>query len=143
MLFLNIFEFFQKKHLNKTLYFTILILLVFTAVNALIAGILFIIDPSGALMQMSPDYIKNSPFDSYLIPGIILFLANGVLNVFTAISVFLKKRYSFVFVTIQGFILSIWIIIQIIMVDDINFLHITMFAIGFVLIAGGINLAKR
>ncbi|MBL7882921.1 MAG: hypothetical protein JNL69_02555, partial [Bacteroidia bacterium] len=59
-------------------------LLVLTAINAAVAGVLFIIDPSGQKMGMSISYIKDSPFKSFLIPGIVLLIVNGLLNFIAA-----------------------------------------------------------
>ena len=128
------------KRITKIL---ILILLIITAVSASVAGFLFIIDPSGSLIGLSVEYINNSPFDSFLIPGIVLLVANGVLNFFAAIYLFLNKINSEFIVIIQGVILCGWIIIQVMMVSEINILHITMFTIGILLILGGLILKKN
>lgn len=117
-------------------------LLIFTAINAIIAGTLFIIDPSGSKIGMSVDYLKFSPFKSFLIPGIILFLVNGILNIFAAFSVIKNRSYSNNLIVIQGILLCGWIFVQILMVHDINILHIIMFIIGLVLILSGWNLKK-
>ncbi len=120
----------------------LIILLFLTSINALIAGLLFIIEPSGKLMGMTIEYIKNSPFQSFLIPGIVLFTFNGILNLLAGIAVILKKWYAAYFAIIQGVILVSWIVIQMIMVQDFNILHLIMFIIGTLLIVGGIIIRK-
>ncbi len=120
----------------------LIILLFLTSINALIAGLLFIIEPSGKLMGMTIEYIKNSPFQSFLIPGIVLFTFNGILNLLAGIAVILKKWYAAYFAIIQGVILVSWIVIQMIMVQDFNMLHLIMFIIGTLLIVGGIIIRK-
>lgn len=113
-------------------------LLFFTAINALIAGALFIADPSGKLMGMTADYLKDAPFSSFLIPGIVLFVVNGVLNVAAGIMTIRNHAATARFVILQGILLCGWIVVQILMVRDINALHIIMFTIGSLLVLLGI-----
>ena len=118
-------------------------LLLLTAVNAVIAGVLFILDPSGQSIGLSLVYIKQSPFDSYLIPGIVLFITNGLFNFMAVIALLKNKSYAPRFVIFQGFVLVGWIVIQVFMVQDISPLHITMFAIGVILIFCGFLFRKK
>jgi hypothetical protein len=112
-------------------------LLLLTAINATVAGVLFIIDPSGHGMGMNVSYIKDSPFTSYLIPGIVLLIVNGLLNFIAAYFVFRKKPFASLWVIVQGILLSGWIVIQVIMVKDISMLHVIMFTIGMILTISG------
>jgi hypothetical protein len=128
--------------LKRYLRFTSISLLLLTAINATVAGVLFIIDPSGHKMGMSVSYIKNSSFNSYLIPGIVLLTVNGLLNFIAAYFVFKKKPFASLLVIIQGMLLSGWIVIQVILVKDISLLHIIMFIIGTILTMSGFLLFK-
>lgn len=115
-------------------------LLLFTGVNAIVAGILFVIDPSGKKIGMSTSYLLHSPFSSFLIPGITLLVVNGLLNIITAILCINKYKYYPVFIIAQGLLLSGWIIIQVMMVKDFNLLHFVMLSIGILLIVNGLFL---
>lgn len=119
-----------------------LALLFLTGLNALVAGGLFVLDPTGAKMGMTTDYLRTSPFETFLIPGTILFFVNGMLNILAAVSVIQNKPFAKQFVVIQGLLLVGWIVVQVWMVRDINLLHIIMFSIGILLIAGGLLLKK-
>jgi hypothetical protein len=110
-----------------------IVLLILTAINATVAGVLFIIDPSGSKMGLTLDYIADSPFRSYLIPGIILLIINGLFNFITALLMIKNKSYSNILVILQGILLMGWIVIQVDMVKDISPLHIIMFIIGALL----------
>lgn len=122
---------------------TAIILLFFTGLNAIIAGVLFMYDPAGKTIGMSTDYLKDSPFLSFLIPGIILFFINGVLNIVAAIFSLKKLKYYPCFILFQGIMLGGWIVVQVIMVKDINALHMTMFTIASVLLVTGFLLKKN
>jgi hypothetical protein len=128
--------------LKRYLRFTSISLLLLTAINATVAGVLFITDPSGHRMGMNVSYIKDSPFNSYLIPGIVLLIVNGLLNFITAYFVFRKKPFASLWVIIQGILLSGWIVVQVIMVKDISLLHIIMFTIGMILTMSGFLFLK-
>lgn len=115
-------------------------LLFFTGINALIAGFLFIIDPTGQSIGMSISYLSNSPFNSFLIPGIVLFTINGLMNIVTAILCLKNYKHYSSLISIQGLLLSGWILIQVLLVRDFNILHFSMLMIGFVLIILGITI---
>nr|WP_293836747.1 hypothetical protein [uncultured Arsenicibacter sp.] len=122
-----------------------LILLFLTGINAVIAGYLFVIDPSGGQMGMSGAYLVHSPFSSYLIPGLILFFVNGVFNLVTGILTLRHYRLAPSLVFIQGILLTGWIGVQVAMVRDVNALHFIMTAIGILLMVCGwqMNTQKR
>lgn len=117
-------------------------LLLLTGVNAVIAGAMFIVDPSGEKMGMTTSYLAHSPFKTFLIPGIILLIVNGVLNMVAGIAVIKKYNRYGLLILLQGLLLSGWIIIQVILVKDINVLHLVMLLVGIVLLATGFVLRK-
>lgn len=118
-----------------------LTLLILTALNATVAGLLFIADPSGGNMGMSTAYIRTSPFQSFLVPGIVLLLVNGLCNFAAALFLIKKHPLAPLWLTVQGILLCGWIAVQVIMVQDVSPLHITMFLVGLVLtLCGGLLL---
>jgi len=127
----------MNSSLKRYLRFISISLLLLTAINAAVAGVLFIIDPSGNGMGMNVSYIKDSPFNSYLIPGIVLLIVNGLLNFIAAYFVFKEKPFASLWVIAQGILLIGWIVIQVIMVKDISMLHTIMFTIGMILTMSG------
>jgi hypothetical protein len=130
-----------QKHFRK-LKTASIILLFFTGVNAIIAGILFMIDTTGSKMGMSTSYLSNAPFANFLIPGITLFVVNGLMNVLTAILTLRNYKHFPNLIILQGLLLYGWIIMQVFWVRDFNGLHFTMLFIGVVLIILGFLLKK-
>jgi hypothetical protein len=49
----------------------------FVALSASVAGAMFMAAPSGRLMGMTEATLARSPFRSYLMPGIVLFVVVG------------------------------------------------------------------
>ena len=118
-------------------------LLLLTGINAIIAGALFMLDPSGKKMGMSTSYLSYSPFSTFLIPGITLFVVNGLLNIIAAIACIRKYKHYPTLIILQGLLLSGWIIVQVIWVKDFNALHFVMLSIGVLLLADGILIKKQ
>lgn len=130
-----IFLFLLIGHLRKmkkplALYVQAVLLLVLSA-NALFAGFLMITGIQAAGIGMSVDELKNTPFDSFLIPGLILFFFNGVFPLFTLIGVLFKPRWQWPdFINLYkdkhwawacsiyvGVITITWILVQITMIQ--------------------------
>ena len=127
--------------MQKAARITAIGLLLTTGVNALVAGALFILDPSGGRIGMSVDYLKFSPFADYLIPGLVLLTVVGCLSIYVAIATLRKKSYAPMATLGQGVILIGWIAIQVLMVRDLNVLHMTMAGVGIVLVLCGLALS--
>ena len=66
--------------MKKLTFIFALILLMFNGISAIYGGWSLIKDPSGGLLQMPLENLHNSPFKDYLIPGIILFVFNGLFS---------------------------------------------------------------
>jgi hypothetical protein len=49
-----------------------------TGILAIPVRISFLLDPTGAAMQIPQGWIEATPFGSYLVPGLYLLLGNGV-----------------------------------------------------------------
>ncbi|AEI49820.1 hypothetical protein [Runella slithyformis] len=129
--------------MKKPLLFSAVVLLLFNGISALYGGGLLVIDPSGAGLQLPLSYLHYSPFSDYLIPGIVLLGANGLLSLVTAVLAVIQHRYYTHFIILQGVILCGWIFIQVVMVRDIYYLHYIMGTVGLLLTGLGIILFKK
>jgi len=121
----------------------VIILLFVVAVNALVAGWLFMTDPSGQSMGISAELLRFSSFDNFFLPGLVLFSMNGVLAIITAISVIRRWSYYPVRVTAQGMLLTGWIMVQVMLIREFNFLHAILGASGIYLILTGISVLRK
>jgi hypothetical protein len=120
------------------------VLLLVNGLGALYGGFLLMLDPSGSKMQMPLSYLEHSPFSNYLIPGIILFIVNGLFSFVTIMTILFKNVHYYWFVIIQGLLLSGWILFQIILVRIFYApLHATFLIIGLCLIGCGLYQMKH
>ncbi|WP_250631883.1 hypothetical protein [Rhodoflexus caldus] len=129
--------------MNRLIYWIAVVLLLVNGIGALLGGFQLITDPSGATLQMPLSFLQHSPFDNYLIPGIILFTANGLLSMTIVVLIFMKLPQAGKWVAAQGIILSGWIIVQMLMLQIFYPpLHLTFLLIGLMLLLLGILMSK-
>jgi hypothetical protein len=117
-------------------------LLLFNGVGALYGGGNLILHPDGSSIQLTLDWLKHTPFSDYFIPGIVLFVANGLFSFIALAAMLLKvKNYAWL-VMAEGAILTGWIVIQILMIQTVYFLHIVMGGVGLALLLVGYVILK-
>lgn len=101
----------------------------FLGINGLIGGTLLILKTDGSLLGMQSDWLKNSPFNTYLIPGLLLAFFLGVLPLVTFIGIIFKsdwrvtnvfniyrnKHWAWAFSIYTGIVAISWITIQLVL----------------------------
>jgi hypothetical protein len=108
----------------------------FIGVGAITGGTACLANPFSPL-GTSVEMLKNSPFESFLIPGMLLFSVIGIGNIVAVIPVFKNWDYWGYSTGIMGGALTIWIVVQCIMLQAIAFLHVLFFIFGTVQIGLG------
>ena len=117
--------------------------LIFLGVTAIIGAIPMILYPQGDLLHLPLSLLAHSPFRSFLIPGIILLTANGLLS-FVALYQAMRIRNGYGWwVAFQGCVVSGWIVVEMIMFRAVAWLHCLYLAVGLVLIGSGLALTRR
>ena len=114
-----------------------LFLLGFLGLGAIGGGFTLIISPSGELIGMPLSMLEKSPFTSFLIPGAILFLVLGLvpfLLIFALLRIpeskfadqfnlFKDMHWAWAYSVYIGFILIIWIQLQMVFIHDVMWIH--------------------
>ena len=115
----------------------LLFLLGFLGVGAIYGGGLLIISPSGKLLGTPLSILETSPFNDFLIPGILLFFVIGVAPLLLIIALIKKPvstraeslncfkdmHWSWSYSLYIGFALIIWIQVQEILIQGVHWLH--------------------
>jgi hypothetical protein len=112
-------------------------LLLFNGAGALYGGLNLMTHPDGSSMHLSLSWLQHSGFDDFLIPGILLFVTNGLFSLFIFATLLFKYRNTAWLIICQGAILSGWIIIQVIIIRTIVPLHVVLAIFGLLLIVCG------
>ena len=115
----------------KILRWLLLVLHGFVGIGALAGGLAAITNPNEPL-GVTVEALKNSPFSSFLIPGIILFTIIGIGNIVSAITLGYGYKFQGYISSTFSWALVIWIVVQCIMLQEIVPLHIIFFVIGII-----------
>lgn len=105
--------------------YVLCLLLLFVSVGALYGGGALVLKPDGSILGMEP-WLSKMPFPNFLLPGIILFLLNGVLPLvvmigllykpsvplFNTLNLYSDKHWSWAYSLYSGVTILSWIIIQ-------------------------------
>ena len=114
------------------------VLLLFNGAGALYGGLMMIIYPDGSGIYLSKDLLEHSIFNSYLIPGIVLLLVNGLLSFYVFVAVLFNHKNLWRLVAFEGIVLTVWLVFQILTIQLIYYLHLVMFAAGLSLMSIGL-----
>ncbi len=128
---------------RKTLNTIGIVLLIITSLNALAAGFSMMYEPTGKDLGMSVSTVlQHSPFHSFLIPGLVLFSTIG-LGIIVTLTAFLRKwKHHNLLVLGQGTIITGWIIIQVIFLQQFNWMHAIIGSIGLYTMVWGYKLMR-
>jgi hypothetical protein len=112
--------------------------LVILGLGAIAGGAALIAAPDGSLMQFETSILAGSPFGDFLVPGLILGGFFGVGSLLVAVAGIRRAALAPFFAFAIGCGQMIWIAVQVAIIDELSFLHPTMFAIGFVIAAASL-----
>lgn len=105
----------------------------FTAIAAIPVGLMLITDPTGAGIGLPREWIANSPFGTYLVPGVYLFTMNG-LGMLVVAGLSYLRHWSAPWLTgVLGVGLITWIVVQLAIMPEVLWLQWLFLAIGVVL----------
>ncbi len=117
--------------------------LAFLALSALAGSIPMIVDPSGAALQLPLSLLRHSPFHSYLIPGILLLVFDGVLAFWILWLAMMAKPRCGLWTVLQGCVLLVWLAVECLMLRMVIWPHYLYGAVALVLIASGLALSRE
>lgn len=103
----------------------------FVGIGALFGGLAGMLDPYEPL-GIPAMYLEGSPFSSYFVPSLILFLVIGLGHTFSAITAYKSSPYQAYISSIFSWALMIWILVQCATMGVIDYLHILYFLIGLI-----------
>jgi hypothetical protein len=127
----------------KIVRWVAIVALAFLGIAAIVGAVPMILNPDGTPWQMSQSLLDPSPFDSFLIPGIVLFIANGVLSLASLIGAVRKDPDYAWWIVLQGVVLAVWLAVEIAMIRQILREHYVYSALAVVLIVSGILLMRE
>ncbi|MBN2350704.1 MAG: hypothetical protein JXJ22_17840 [Bacteroidales bacterium] len=119
-------------------------LLVFLGIGGIYGGWVLLSDPGGNKFQWSLELLEGTPFKNFLIPGIILFIMNGLLPLAIALLGIVKAwKYKWLII-LQGIILIGWLTAELLFNSNFFWpgMHYSLYSMGIIFIVIGIILLK-
>lgn len=83
-------------------------------------------------MNFPPDILETTPFDSFVIPGLILAFIVGGTQFIASVLLWIRNRYMYEATAVAGFGLLIWMTTEIFMIPSHHFIQIVY--LGFAMI---------
>ena len=116
----------------------LVVLEVVLALGALAGGVALVADPSGGYLQMPLDVLAGTPFRSFLVPGLVLLLANGVLPLVVAAGALARRPWAVLGHVAAGVVLVGWILGQVALLGFVTWLQPAYLVYGLVLLGLGL-----
>jgi hypothetical protein len=117
--------------------------LVFLGATAVAGAWPLLKDPSGELLKMPVSLLQHTPFHSYLIPGIVLLVCNGLFSFLVLLFTIRHVRNYGSWIVIQGIVLAIWLLTEIVWIRMIFWAQGVYFVVASMLILTGWALTGR
>ncbi len=99
---------------------TAVLLEVVLAVGALGGGLALVLGPHGEILPLPVSQLHGSPFDSYFVPGLILFTILGIGPLLVAFLAWRRQRWAPLLTIGVGVTLLAWLTIEIVIVGYSN-----------------------
>jgi len=115
-------------------------LLLFLGIGGVYGAIMLISDPSGGKFEWSLVLLNGTPFNSFLIPGIVLLITNGLSPIIIALITVLNKSFARTLILFQGVLVIIWLTIQLLLNPEffLPITHYPSYSVGFILLIIGL-----
>ncbi len=104
----------------------------FIGVGAVAGGLGLALDPSGANLGLPLELLAETPFATFLVPGIVLFAVNGLGTLAGAAASFARHRYAGAAGLALGAFLVAWILVQVYWMAGFHWLHWLYRSLGIV-----------
>ncbi len=114
-------------------------MLVLAVTAALFVGYHLISDPTGSTLNIPVYFLNGSMFKDFSTPGWIILVAIGLLGIITIITVVKRIRHFHTLVVVQGAIICVLVIAQMIIIGEEYILQYLFLMLGMAIaILGGL-----
>ena len=115
-------------------------MLVFLGITSLVGAVPMLTDPHGQPWQMPQSFLQHSPFHSYLIPGIVLLVMNGLMSLFVLLLTLRRRNGYGRWIAAQGCVLLGWLTVECLVLRMVIWPHYVYGAGSAILVIGGVAL---
>jgi hypothetical protein len=115
----------------KTILF---VLISFIAVTAVLSGLMMISNPRGEILNLPLGLLENTPFNNFRLPGILLTTIVGGVNLLAVFYNIQRHPGRYNWAMAGGIIISLWILIQLLLIQAAHWLHFIYLGIGLLIV---------
>lgn len=101
----------------------------FGALSSIVGAVLGVAANGGGVPL---EHLANSPFDSYVVPGLILGVVVGGTQLAAAIALLARHRTALLLSAVAGFGMLIWIFVELAIIRQYSWLQTAYFGLGVV-----------
>lgn len=112
----------------------------FTALTAFGGSAALLSATDGSNLGIELESLEGSPFNDYLVPGLLLGLVVGGSNVVGAAMVWRKTRFADEAAFAAGAVVFGWISIQVLILGEVIYFHWLYWALGLLTMAAALRL---
>ena len=123
--------------MRKNLFIWLGTLQAFIGLGAVAGGLLLVCDPSGESLGMPLEVLEETPFTTFLVPGIVLLAVNGLGSFSGAVASFVRHRQAGTAAIALGVFLIAWILAQVYWFAGFHWLHWLYLGLGILELALG------
>lgn len=105
-----------KKRTRPLSVYLLMMTMLFQGLSGVVGGIGLVADPSGSNMRIPVSWLEGSPFNDYLIPGLILLTVLGVFPLFVVYGLWKRLLWSWAAALLVSLALVIWILVEILII---------------------------
>ncbi len=87
--------------------------LLLQGLSGIAGGIGLVLDPSGSSLQIPLSLLAGSPFENYLLPGLILLTVLGFVPLVAFYGLLQQRAWSWLLAVLVGVALIVWIAVEI------------------------------
>ena len=114
---------------------TILFILVsFLALSTMLAALLMMSVPDGSLLSLSTDLLKQSVFKDFVLPGLLLMIFVGVINLIALFYNLINHKLKYNLSIAGGVMTLVWIVIQYSIIHQTFWLELLYVIVGLSII---------
>jgi hypothetical protein len=108
-------------------------LCLFAGLTAIGGGLALLAAPDGSIVRMPLSILEHTPFRDFLVPGLLLTFVVGFGNMIAGALVARRYRFADAAAFMSGGALTIWILVQMIMLRSAVWLQLGYLALGLVI----------
>jgi hypothetical protein len=120
-----------KKNIMK---YTLTLVLFLIGITAMISGLAMMSSPDGNLLSLDFKLLRDTPFNDFQVPGILLFFSVGVVNIIAVFYQMMEHPLRFIWALVAGLVTVCWIIAQYLLIGHFLLLDIIYFIAGLAVV---------